>query len=150
MAKAPVDEDTALASNLAAQLRTTLGPLLRKLRQYSEQQALTMAQMAVIIRLEKDGPETLSGLARAEGMRPPSMSAVVAPLQEMGYVTKAADPRDGRKMLLSLTKACKKAIEAERAARQDWLTQAIHQKLSPQEQKKVSAVVHLLARLNEQ
>ena len=150
MAKAPVDEDASLASNLAAELRTTLGPLLRKLRQYSEQQALTTAQMAVIIRLEKDGPETLSGLARAEGMRPPSMSAVIAPLQEMGYVTKAADPKDGRKMLLSLTKACKKAIEDERAARQDWLTQAIQQKLSLQEQKKVSAVVHLLARLNEQ
>lgn len=150
MAKAPVDEDASLASSLAAELRTTLGPLLRKLRQYSEQQALTTAQMAVIIRLEKDGPETLSGLARAEGMRPPSMSAVIAPLQEMGYVKKAADPRDGRKMLLSLTKACKKAIENERAARQDWLTQAIQQKLSSQEQKKVSAVVHLLARLNEQ
>lgn len=150
MAKAPMDEDAELASNLAAELRTTLGPILRKLRQYSEQQALTTAQMAVIIRLEKDGPETLSGLARAEGMRPPSMSAVIAPLQEMGYVTKAADPKDGRKMLLSLTKACKKAIENERAARQDWLTQAIRQKLSPQEQKKVSAVVHLLARLNEQ
>ena len=143
-------KDASLASNLAAELRATLGPLLRKLRHYSEQQALTTAQMAVIIRLEKDGPETLSGLARAEGMRPPSMSAVIAPLQEMGYVRKAADPKDGRKMLLSLTKACKKAIADERAARQDRLTQAIQQKLSPQEQKKVSAVVHLLARLNEQ
>lgn len=150
MAKAPVDDDESFASNLAAELRITLGPLLRKLRQYSERQALTTAQMAVIIRLEKDGPDTLSGLARAEGMRPPSMSAVIAPLQEMGYVTKAADPKDGRKMLLSLTKACKKAIADERAARQDRLTQAIQQKLSPQEQKKVSAVVHLLARLNEQ
>lgn len=150
MAKAPVDEDASLASHLAAELRTTLGPLLRKLRQYSEQQTLTTAQMAVIIRLEKDGPETLSGLARAEGMRPPSMSAVIAPLQEMGYVARTADPKDGRKMLLSLTKACKKAIADERAARQDWLTQAIQQKLSPQEQKKVSAVVRLLARLNEQ
>lgn len=150
MAKAPVDEDVSLASKLAAELRTTLGPLLRKLRQYSEQQTLTTTQIAVIIRLEKDGPETLSDLARAEGMRPPSMSAVIAPLEEMGYVTKAADPKDGRKMLLSLTKACKKAIEVERSARQDWLTQAIQQKLSLQEQKKVSAVVHLLARLNEQ
>lgn len=150
MAKAPVDEEASLASHLAAELRTTLGPLLRKLRQYSEQQTLTTAQMAVIIRLEKDGPETLSGLARAEGMRPPSMSAVIAPLQEMGYVARTADPKDGRKMLLSLTKACKKAIAHERAARQDWLTQAIQQKLSPQEQKKVSAVVRLLARLNEQ
>lgn len=149
MAKALSKTDTPLASKLAAELRTTLGPLLRKLRQRSEQHDLTTAQIAVIIRLEKDGPATVSSLARAEGMRPPSMSAVIAPLEEMGYVARASDPNDGRKALLSLTKACHKAFEEERAARQDWLAQAIQQKLSQQEQKKVFSVIPLLARLNE-
>lgn len=149
MAKASSNTNIPFASKLAAELRTTLGPLLRKLRQHSEQHDLTTAQIAVVIRLEKDGSATISSLARAEGMRPPSMSAVIAPLEEMGYVTKASDPNDGRKALLSLTPACKKALERERTARQDWLAQAIQQKLSPQEQKKVLSVMHLLARLNE-
>ena len=149
MVETPPNTDAALASKLAAELRTTLGHLKRKLRQQSGQNDFTSSQIAVILRLEKDGPATVSSLARAEGMRPQSMSAVIAPLEEMGFVAGAADPNDGRKTLMSLTKACKKQIEDGRAARQDWLARAIQQKLSPQEQKKVSSAIHLLARLTE-
>lgn len=139
----------ALAPKLAAELRTTLGHLKRKLRQQGGQHDLTSSQIAVILRLEKDGPATVSSLARAEWMRPQSMSAVIAALQEMALVAGAADPSDGRKTLLSLTKSCKKQMEDGRAARQDWLTQAIQQKLSSQEQKKVASAIRLLARLTE-
>jgi DNA-binding MarR family transcriptional regulator len=141
--------DTALASQLAAELRTTLGHLKRKLRQHGGLNQFTSSQIAVILRLEKDGPATVSSLARAEGMRPQSMSAVIAPLQEMRFVLGAADPNDGRKALMSLTKACKKWIEDGRAARQDWLVQTIQRKLSPQEQKKLSSAIHLLAQITD-
>jgi len=141
--------DTALASKLAAELRTTFGKLKRQVLQHGGASDFTSSQIAVILRLERDGPATVSSLARAEGMRPQSMSAVIAPLEEMGFVAGAADPNDGRKTLMSLTKACKKRIENGRAARQDWLTQAIQQKLSPQEQKKLSSAIHLLAKITE-
>ena|SRR5437899_1317607 len=141
--------NAAHASTLASELRTTLGHLKRKLRQRGGQHDLTPSQIAVILRLEKDGPATVSSLARAEGMRPQSMSAVIVPLEEMGLVAGAAHPNDGRKTLVSLTKACRKSIEDGRAARQDWLAQAIQQKLSPREQKQVSSAIHLLARLTE-
>ena len=143
------DADAALASRIAAELRTTFGQLKRKLRQHGGMNDFTSSQIAVLLRLEKDGPATVSGLARAEGMRPQSMSSVIAPLEEMGFVAGAADPNDGRKTLMSLTKACKKWIEDGRAARQDWLAQAIQQKLSPQEQKKLSSAIHLLAQIVE-
>ncbi len=149
MAKMFPNMDAALASKLAAELRTTLGQLKRKLRQQGGQRDLTSSQIAVILRLEKDGSATVSSLARAEGMRPQSMSAAIAPLEEMGFVAGAADPNDGRKTLMSLTKACTKTNEDGRAARQDWLAQAIQQKLSPQEQKKVASAIHLLSRLTE-
>ena len=111
MVETPPNTDAALASKLAAELRTTLGHLKRKLRQHGGRHDLTPSQIAVILRLEKDGSATVSSLARAEGMRPQSMSAVIAPLEEMGFVAGAADPNDGRKTLMSLTKACKKSIE---------------------------------------
>jgi DNA-binding MarR family transcriptional regulator len=149
MGKTSPNKDAALASELAAGLRTTFGNLKRKVRQQGEQNDFTSSQIAVVLRLERDGPATVSSLARAEGMRPQSMSTVIAPLEEMGFVAGAADPNDGRKTLMSLTKACKKWIEDGRAARQDWLAQAIRQKLSPQEQKQVSSAIHLLARLTE-
>jgi DNA-binding MarR family transcriptional regulator len=147
MAKTTPNKDAAFASTLAAELRTTFGNLKRKVRQQGEQNDFTSSQTAVILRLEKDGPATVSSLARAEGMRPQSMSAVIAPLEEMGFVAGAADPNDGRKTLMSLTESCKKWIEDGRAARQDWLAQAIQQNLSLQEQKQVSSAIHLLARL---
>jgi DNA-binding MarR family transcriptional regulator len=149
MAKTLPSRDAALASQLAAELRTTFGNLKRKVRQQGEQSDFTSSQIAVLLRLEKDGPATVSGLAKAEGMRPQSMSAVIGPLEEKGFVAGAADPNDGRKTLMSLTNACNKWIEDGRAARQDWLAQAIQKKLSPQEQKQVSSAVNLLARLTE-
>jgi DNA-binding MarR family transcriptional regulator len=149
MLETPPNTDAALASKLAAELRTTLGHLKRKLRRHGGLNDFTSSQIAVILRLEKDGPATVSSLARAEGMRPQSMSAVITPLEEKGYVAGAADPNDGRKTLMSLTKACKKSIEDGRSARQDWLAQAIQQKLSPQEQKKLSSAIHLLAQITE-
>ena len=141
--------DTALASRLAAELRSTFGQLKRKLQQQGGRNDFTSSQIAVLLRLEKDGPATVSSLARAEGMRPQSMSAVIAPLQEVGFVAGSADPNDGRKTLMSLTRACKKWVEDGRAARQDWLAQAIQQKLSPQEQKKLSTAIQLLAQIAE-
>jgi DNA-binding MarR family transcriptional regulator len=141
--------DAALAGKLAAELRATLGHLKRKLLKHGGLNDFTASQIAVILRLEKDGPATVSSLARAEGMRPQSMSAVIAPLEEMGFVAGASDPNDGRKTLMSLTKACRTSIEDGRAARQDWLAQAIQQKLSPQEQKKLSSAIHLLAQIAE-
>ena len=149
MVKTPANRDAALASKLAAELRTTFGHLKRKLRQHGGLNDFTSSQIAVLLRLERDGPATVSSLARAEGMRPQSMSAVIAPLEDMRFVAGAADPHDGRKTLMSLTRACKTWIKDGRAARQDWLAQTIQQKLSPQEQKKLSSAIPLLAHIAE-
>ncbi len=82
-------------------------------------------------------------------MRPQSMSAVVTPLQEARLVSGEPDPNDGRQTLMSLTPKCLKWIQEGRAARQDWLTTRISQKLSVQEQEKLHAALALLTRLVE-
>jgi len=110
---------------------------------------LTPSQASVLLRLEQQGPTTVSSLARAEGMRPQSMSAIVAPLQESGLLRGAPDPSDGRQTLMSLTPKCLKWLQQSRAARQDWLTTTITQKLSVHEQEKLHAALDLLSRLVE-
>lgn len=82
-------------------------------------------------------------------MRPQSMSAVIASLQAAGLVRGAPDPTDGRQTLMSLTPKCLKWLQQGRAARQDWLTTAITQKLSVHEQEKLQSALHLLTRLVE-
>jgi DNA-binding MarR family transcriptional regulator len=134
---------------LASEIRTVCGKLKRRLREHGGRSDLTPSQVSVLLRLEKDGAATVSSLARAEGMRPQSMSAVVMPLQESGLLRGVADPSDRRQTLLSLTPKCRKWLEEGRAARQDWLTATISQKLSAHEQQKLQAALALLTRLVE-
>ena len=82
-------------------------------------------------------------------MRPQSMSAVVTSLQEAGLVSGAPDPSDGRQTLMSLAPKCLKRLQEGRAARQDWLTMTISQKLSAQEQQKLQRALEMLTRLVE-
>ena len=137
------------ASGLAAQIRTILSRLKRRLREQGGREDLTPSQISVLLRLEKDGAATVSGLARAEGVRPQSMSSIVTSLQEAGLVSGIPDANDGRKTLMSLSKKCEKLLKEGRAARQDWLTAIILQKLSAQEQQQLSTTLELLSRLTE-
>jgi DNA-binding MarR family transcriptional regulator len=140
---------TELASTVAAEMRAIFRKLKLRHREHGGGNDLTSSQISVVLRLEKDGSATVSSLARAEGMRPQSMSAVVAPLQESGLVRGAPDPSDGRQTLMSLTAKCLKWLQEGRAARQDWLTATIAQKLSAQEQEELHAALALLERLVE-
>ena len=143
----PDTSDAARVSDLAGELRVVLGKLSRRLREQGHTGDLTLSQKSVLIRLEREGPATVSTLARAESVRPQSMGATVAALEAAGLVGGAPDPNDGRQTLLSLTVACRKWIKASRAAREDWLYRAIRANLSSKAQAELTRAVELLQRL---
>ena len=149
MSKRSRAPESEAASDLAAQLRTILSRLKRRLREHGGREDLTPSQISVLLRLERYGADTVSGLARGEGVRPQSMSSIVTSLQETGLVSGIPDPNDGRKTRMSLSKKCRKLLQESRAAKQDWLTATILQKLSAQEQQKLAAALELLDRLTE-
>ena len=132
---------------LAADIRTLTAQLRRRLRDESPQHGLTPSETAVVVRLGYEGPQTLTSLAQAEGMRSQSMGATVSTLKARGLIIGTPDPADGRQTLLSLTEACRDLIQANRAARDDWLSQAIATRFTPEEQRTVAAGVDLLKRL---
>jgi len=138
------------ASALAAELRAISGKLKRKLREQGVGSDLRPSQVSVLLRIEKDGPSTVSSLARAEGMRPQSMSAIITSLLEAGLVSGSPDPNDRRQTLMSLSRKCQKLLRDGRAARQDWLATTIQKKLSSEEQERLASAVYLLARLIEE
>ena len=144
---APDASQSARTSALATEIRAVVGKLKRRLREQAGVGDLTQSQISVLLRLEREGPATTSGLARLEGMRPQSMGAVIAPLEAAGLVSGAPDPGDGRQTILSLTDACRKWVEEGRAARQDWLTRPLQARLSPEEQDRLADAVELLKRL---
>jgi DNA-binding MarR family transcriptional regulator len=149
MNKKPAFPQADRASTLALEIRTLIGKLRRKLRDQTGHDDFTSSQVSVLLRLEKDGPTTASNLARAEAMRPQSMSAVIVPLEAAGLVSGTADPNDGRQTLLSLTQNCRELIQERRAAKQDWLTKTIVATLSVQEQERLASALEILARLAE-
>jgi DNA-binding MarR family transcriptional regulator len=132
---------------MAAELRVVLGKLKRRLREHANKGDLSLSQMAVIGYLDREGPSTVTTLARAEGVRPQSMGATVAALEEAGLVTGNPHPADGRQVVLSLTAAARQWLDASRAAREDWLSQAIRSHLSPAEQDELARAAALLKRI---
>ena len=138
---------TTSASELAASLRSFSGKLKRRLREQADVGDFTPSQVAVLLRLESDGPATTSTLARAEAMRPQSMGAIIAALEAANLVTGAPDPSDGRQTILSLTPYCRQWLAAGRAARLDWLSRTIEARLSRDEQQQLAAAMPLLQRL---
>ncbi|WP_267549843.1 MarR family winged helix-turn-helix transcriptional regulator [Rhizobium rhizogenes] len=135
------------AASIAQDLRGVMSKLKRRLRDQADEGELTTTQISVLVRLEKDGPMTTSSLARAEGMRPQSMGAVIATLEAAKLVKGFADPNDGRQTILSITDGCRKRIEEGRAARQDWLSRTIEARLSSEEQDRLLSAIQLLQRL---
>lgn len=111
MGRSTFHPETELASTIAVEVRTVFRKVKRHLREQGEHGDLTPSQVSVVLRLEESGPATVSGLARAEGMRPQSMSAVMTALQEGGLVTGTPDPNDGRQTLMSLTPKCFKWLK---------------------------------------
>ncbi|CAG9266960.1 DNA-binding transcriptional regulator, MarR family [Paraburkholderia unamae] len=136
-----------LAAGLAGDLRALVAQLRRRFREQAILGEFTPSQIAVLLRLEREGPATVSSLARAEGMRPQSMGTLIAPLEAAGHISGAADPSDGRQTLWSLTQAFRDWLKEGRAARQDWLSRTIEARLTGAEQQQLAAAVELLKRL---
>ena len=134
---------------LAGELRISVGKLIRRVREQSEPGDFSASQKSVLLRLERDGPATVSALARAESVRPQSMRITVAALESLGAIRGEADPGDGRQTLIALTPGLRKALKASRAAREDWLFRALQAQLTPQEQQQLAAAAKLLQRLTD-
>jgi DNA-binding MarR family transcriptional regulator len=146
----PVTTDTPtpdLPAQLAVELHELVGKLRRRLREQADAGDLPPSQVAVLRRLEREGPITVSALARVAGVRSQSMGATVAALQTAGLVSGTPDPADGRQTLLSLTPACRKWIRQNRAAKQDWLLRAIDAELDAREQQELARALALLNRV---
>ena len=131
---------------VASDLRVVLGQLIRRLR---VEHRFPLAHGAVLGRLDREGPQSVSDLAASERVRPQSMAQTVGDLEADGLVERRPDPSDGRRAVVELTAQGDDALQAERRNREGWLAQAIAGDLSAEEQALLSDAVELLRRLAE-
>jgi DNA-binding MarR family transcriptional regulator len=125
-----------------------IGLLVRRVRAAADSHELSLTEAAVMARLAKDGPATTADLARAEGMKPQSMGATIAALEEMGIVERKAHPSDGRQVNIALTAKGAAVRKIAKDAKRTWLAQAITQ-LDKQERETLFAAGEIIKRLVE-
>ncbi|HEX3744523.1 MAG TPA: MarR family transcriptional regulator [Bryobacteraceae bacterium] len=104
-----------------------MGLLVRRVRAAAASHELTLTESAVMARIDKHGPATTAELARAESMKPQSMGATVAALEEMGMVERTPHPTDGRQVRVALTAKGAGVRKSTRDAKRTWIAHAIAQ-----------------------
>src|SRR5438445_13036424 len=92
-------------SELAAQLRPALLRLTRMVRNQRVDMSVTLTQLSAMGTLSKQGPMSAGELASCERVQPPSMTKVLASLEEHGYVRRDPHPGDRRQAIVSVTPA---------------------------------------------
>jgi DNA-binding MarR family transcriptional regulator len=137
------------AVRAARDLRVVVSRVRRKLKEISDARELTPSQTSVLSRLDKDGAASASDLAAAERVRPQSMAATLAVLDERGLIQRRADPHDGRRQLISLSAAGREFIDDSRQAREEWLTRALQDRYTEAERHTLIEALTLLDRLTQ-
>jgi DNA-binding MarR family transcriptional regulator len=122
--------------------------LVRRVRAAAASHELSLTEGAVIARLAKGGPATIADLARAEGMKPQSMGATIAALEEMGMVERKPHPTDGRQVNIELTAKGAAVRKSAADAKRTWLAQAVA-RLDEQERETLFAAGEIIKRLVE-
>ncbi|EHN10030.1 transcriptional regulator MarR family [Patulibacter medicamentivorans] len=132
-------------ATIANDLRVVLGQLVRRLRAQRRQE-LSLSQAAVLGWIDREGAASITALAQRERVRPQSMAATVAALEEAGLVGRRPDPDDGRRTLVEVTPAGQEAIAVDRRDRESWLAAAVAE-LDEGERRVLVEATALLARI---
>jgi MarR family transcriptional regulator, lower aerobic nicotinate degradation pathway regulator len=130
-------------------LEEQIGFILRQVSQrhstiFAEQiDSLTPTQWAALIKLQETGPCSQNLLGRSTAMDVATIKGVIDRLTARGLTETCSDPEDGRRLLVSLTKAGQLAVEKA-------LPSAIaisEETLAPLDPKEQETLLGLLARL---
>jgi len=135
------------AARAARDLRVVFSRLRRRIREVAGDDDLTPSQVSALTLVSKGGAATASTLASAEGVRPQSMAATLAALDQHGLIRRSPDPEDGRRQLVTLTEAGRERVEGDRRARDEWLARALQSRYTEDERRTVLEGLSLLERL---
>lgn len=132
--------------NLAGELRIGIFRSARRLRAERGAADLPDHQFSVLAWIHMDGPMTPGALAERQHVQPPSMTRTVNALAELGFVTKAEHPNDGRQVVVSLTEKGAAEVTETRRRRDQWLTRRLTA-FTPAERATLAEAAQLLRRL---
>ncbi len=107
-------EDCA-APELAARLRVAVGRLHRRIRLDSND--VPPLQLSTLVSIQDHGPLRLGELAAREAVSAPTMTRVLAALDERGLIVRTPDPADARSTRVALSPVGTRALAEVRSRR---------------------------------
>lgn len=138
--------NTRTRAGLAAALRVSIARLSRRLRAQSDH-FLTATQLAALGAVQRHDGVTPRELAEHEKVQPPSMTRVIAVLEERGLVVRSPHPTDRRQVILKATERGATLLKEERRRKEAWLAKRLAE-LSPEEQEILRQAAPILERLS--
>ncbi|MFD7645041.1 MarR family winged helix-turn-helix transcriptional regulator [Kitasatospora sp. NPDC059795] len=115
-----MSEDDLVA---VSQLRSSAMRLARRLRHQRVEESLSPTEMGVLGTLARCGKATPGELARKEHVQPPSMTRIIAMLEEKGLVRREPHPEDRRQVVVSSTEQAEQILNESRRRRNAWLAE---------------------------
>jgi DNA-binding MarR family transcriptional regulator len=131
---------------VADRLHSAAIHLLRRVRRQDVASGLGPARLSALSAVVFGGPCSLQQLAAAEQVKPPTMSRIVAALEDQRLLTRAADARDGRKILLHATAKGVALMQRGRKRRIEYLVQQL-QRLSQADMRQLADATGILQNL---
>ncbi len=132
---------------LSEALRRSVGGFVRATR--SRADALPRSRSETLGQLARSGPQSMTALAADRGVSHQTVSRMVGELEQLGLVTRSANPDDARGFLIAISARGQAELEADQRARRDRIGAAITAVLTPAEQQALAQLPELLDRLSQ-
>ena len=133
--------------DLASRLRLDISRMARRLRQEAGAE-LSPSQTTALVTIERHGPLTPSELADRERVQRPTVTRVLARLEEAGLVDRAPDPQDRRCSLMSISAEGRVLLDSARARKDAFLARRIDA-LEPADREALDRAAAILERMLE-
>ena len=138
---------------LATAMRISISRLARRLRVErlglgGTETVLSDIQLAALAALARHDSMTPGELAEHEKVQPPSMTRVIAVLEERGLVRREPHATDRRQVVLTVTDEGRDVVQRVRRRREAWLAQRL-QELTPDERQILRAAAPILEKISQ-
>ena len=138
---------------LATAMRISISRLARRLRVErlglgGTETGLSDIQLAALAALARHDSMTPGELAEHEKVQPPSMTRVIAVLEERGLVRREPHATDRRQVVLTVTNEGRDVVQPVRRRREAWLAQRL-QELTPDERQIRLAAAPILEKISQ-
>jgi DNA-binding MarR family transcriptional regulator len=135
------------SSELASQLRFAVMRLSRRLRQHAPED-ITPSQLSALSVIVREDRLTLSQLAVAERVQPPTITRVIDSLEQKGLATRVPSDQDRRVAFVEPTPAGRALVDTIRRRRDAYLARRLRT-FSAEERALLERAARLLERLIE-